>query len=294
MVRGQVHAMGIRQSMERSHRDVLGSGVRLRIYEQGPTVANVVVCLHSLFVDARAFMAVAARLSDEYRVVCPDLPGHGDSEKPPTSRFDYSVEAFADALVQLYGGLGLRRAAIVGHGLGGSIAVDLAARHPELVTRLVLIDAICRPNPLFFGHRVLLLPVIGGIVCKQLLGRTAFRALFRDRLFGQNSQIPNSRIDAYFDSFNSPAGRGSILATLRATADTRPVLAQIVRLNVPTLVVWGRHDRFQPASIGQRLSREIRNAGFELLDSGHSPHEQCPDELVPCLRRFLRAERLIA
>jgi pimeloyl-ACP methyl ester carboxylesterase len=280
--------------MERSHRDILGSGVRLRTYEQGPVDANVVVCLHSLFVDARAFMAVAAQLSDEFRVVCPDLPGHGDSEKPPPGRFEYSVEAFADALVQLYGGLGIRRAAVVGHGLGGSIAIDLAARHPELVTRLVLIDAICRPNPLFFGHRALLLPVVGGIVYKQLLGRTAFRALFRDRLFGQTAQIANSRIDAYFDSFNTPAGRSSVLATLRATADTRPVLAQTGRLNLPTLVVWGRHDRFQPASIGQRLSREIRNAGFELVDSGHSPHEQCPDQLVPCLRQFLRAERRTA
>lgn len=278
--------------MERSHRDVLGSEVRLRIYEQGPRDAAVVLCLHSLFVDARAFMSVATDLGDTYRVVCPDLPGHGESEKPPTSRFAYSVEAFADALVQLYGGLGIRRAAIVGHGLGGSIAIDLAARHPELVTRLILIDAICRPNPLFFGHRAMLLPVVGGIVYKQLLGRTAFRALFRDRLYGHQAQIPNSRIDAYFDSFNSPAGRGSILATLRATADTRAVLAQTVRLNVPTLVVWGRHDRFQPASIGQRLSREIRNARFELLDSGHSPHEECAEQLVPSIRRFLRSERV--
>jgi len=277
--------------MERSHRDVLGSGVRLRIYEQGPADASVVVCLHSFFVDARAFTAVAGQLSDEYRVVCPDLPGHGESEKPPPSRFGYGVEAFADALVKLYGALGIRRAAIVGHGLGGSIAIDLAARYPELVTRLILVDAICRPNPLVLGHRASLLPVIGGILYKQLLGRTLFRALFRDRLFGQNSQIPNSRIDAYFDSFNSPAGRGSTLATLRATADTRPVLAQTVRLNVPALVIWGRRDRFQPASIGQRLSREIRSAGFELLDAGHSPHEQCPDELVRCIRRFLRAER---
>ena len=277
--------------MERSHRDVLGSAARLRIYEQGPLDGSVVVCLHSLFVDARTFMPIAAELSDEYRVVCPDLPGHGESEKPPPSRFAYSVEAFADTLVQLYGGLGIRRAAIIGHGLGGSIAIDLAARHPELVTRLVLIDAICRPNPLVFGHRVMLLPVIGGIVYKQLLGRTGFRALFRDRLFGPNSRIPNSRIDGYFDTFNSPAGRGSTLATLRATADTRSVLAKTVRLNLPTLVVWGRHDRFQPASIGQRLSREIRSAGFELLDAGHSPHEECPQQLIPSLRRFLRAER---
>jgi pimeloyl-ACP methyl ester carboxylesterase len=250
-----------------------------------------VLCLHSLFVDARAFGALGALLSDEYRVICPDLPGFGDSEKPPPSRFSYGVEAFAEALVDLYGGLGLRRSIVVGHGLGGSIAMTLAARHPELVSRLVLIDPICRPTPLFLGYRALLVPFVGGIVFKQLLGKTAFRALFRDRLYGCDASIPSQTIDAYFESFNSPAGRGSLLATLRATSDTRPVLAQTVRLNVPTLVIWGRNDRFQPASFGQRLSREIRNAGFELLNTGHSPHEEEPDVLAPSLRRFLRAER---
>jgi pimeloyl-ACP methyl ester carboxylesterase len=277
--------------MERTHRDILGSGVRVRVYEQGPVDAPVVLCLHSLFVDARAFAALADLLSDEFRVICPDLPGYGDSEKPPPSRFSYGVDAFAEALVDLYGGLGLRRAIVIGHGLGGSIAMTLTARHPELVSRLVLIDPICRQIPLFLGHRALLVPFVGGIVYKQLVGRTAFRTIFRDRLYGEGATIRSQTIDAYFESFNSPAGRGSLLATLRATADTRPVLAQTVRLNLPTLVVWGRHDRFQPASFGQRLSREIRNAGFELLNAGHSPHEELPDELAPCLRRFMRSER---
>lgn len=277
--------------MERTHRDIVGGGVRIRIYEQGPESAHVVLFLHSLFVDARAFEGLASRLSDEFRVICPDLPGFGDSEKPPPSRFSYGIEAFTEALVNLYGGLGLRRAYVVGHGLGGSIAMTLAAKHPELVSRLVLIDPICRQTPLFLGHRALLVPLVGGIVYKQLLGKTAFRALFRDRLYGVGSPVQSQTIDAYFESFNSPAGRGALLATLRATSDTRPVLAQTSRLDVPTLVFWGRNDRFQSASFGQRLSREIRNAGFELLSAGHSPHEEVPDELAPSLRRFLRAER---
>jgi len=277
--------------MERAHRDIVGGGVRIRVYENGPPEAPVVLCLHSLFVDARTFTALSALLSDEFRVLCPDLPGFGDSEKPPPSRFSYSIDDFTDALVNLYGGLGLRRAYVVGHGLGGSIAMTLASRHPELVSRLVLIDPICRQAPLFLGHRASLVPFVGGIVYKQLLGRTAFRALFRDRLYGHGATVPSQTIDAYFESFNSPAGRGSLLATLRATSDTRPVLAQTGRLSLPTLVIWGRNDRFQPASFGQRLSREIRNAGFELLSAGHSPHEEVPDELAPSLKRFLRSER---
>jgi pimeloyl-ACP methyl ester carboxylesterase len=277
--------------MECSHRDIVGTGVRVRVYEQGPVDAPVVLCLHSVFVDARAFAPLAELLSDEFRVICPDLPGYGDSEKPPLNRFSYGVDAFTEALVDLYGGLGLTRSIVVGHGLGGSIAMTLAARHPELVSRLVLIDPICRQIPLFLGHQALLVPFVGGFFYKQLIGRTVFRTIFRDRLYGEHTKVKSQTIDAYFESFNSPAGRGSLLATLRATSDTRPILAQTVRLNVPTLIIWGRHDRFQPASFGQRLSREIRNAGFELFDAGHSPHEELPDELAPSLRRFLHAER---
>jgi len=81
------------------------------------------------------------------------------------------------------------------------------------------------------------------------------------------------------------------LATLRATVDTRGVVAQTTRIHAPTLVIWGRHDRVWPPSFGQRLSREIRGSGFELLDAGHSPHEERPGEIVRLVQRFLNDER---
>lgn len=275
--------------MERAHRDIVGSGVRVRVYEQGSHDAPVVLCIHSVFVDARSFSAIGELLADEFRIICPDLPGYGDSEKPPPNRFAYGIDDFAESLVGLYGGLGLRRTFVVGHGLGGAVAMTLAAKHPELVSRLVLVDPICQKAPLFLGERALLVPFVGGIIYKQLLGRAAFGALFRERLYG--TKVSPRTIDDYFESFNSPAGRGSLLATLRATSDARPVFAQTTKLNVPTLVVWGRHDRIQPASLGLKLSREIRHAGFELFNAGHSPHEELPEEVAPCIRRFLRAER---
>ncbi len=277
--------------MDLAQHDLLGSGVRIRVAECGPLSGPAVVLVHGAFVDSRTWHGLLDQLGQEFRMFSPDLPGFGDSEKPAPSRFPYTVEAFTESLVDLYGALGLSRASVVGHGLGGAIAMTLAARHPELVARLVLIDPICRPPPAGSLQRTLLLPVLGGLFLKQLLGRHGYRVLFRDWLVGPGANVDRDRIDAYYETLSSPTGRASLLATLRATVDTRPIVAQTVRIGAPTLVVWGRHDRLQSATLGQRLAREIRGAGFELLDSGHSPQEEVPVALANVVRRFLRAER---
>lgn len=267
-------------------RDVTASGVRLRVVERGdgPTL----VLLHSLFMDHSTWSAVAGELCRDYRVITPDLPGYGESEKPAPSRFAYDVNAFTSAVADLYAALSLGRASVVGHGLGGSIALTLAARHPELVSKLVVIDPLSESAEPWLYGRLAHLPLAGSLVFKQLLGRGLFGAYFRELFLAEPASVSNERLDNYYLSFNTPAARGSVLATLRATVDARPVAAQTSRIQKPTLVLWGRRDRLLPPSVGQRLAREIRGARFELLDAGHAPQEEKPRELADALRRFLR------
>jgi pimeloyl-ACP methyl ester carboxylesterase len=274
---------------DRMLRDVTASGVRLRVVVQG--TGEPVVLLHGIFVDSATWDPIIEELSHDYCVVAPDFPGFGESEKPPAKRFPYGIEAFVGAIADLYAGLELGRAAIVGHGFGGAVALTLASRHPELVSRLVLIDALCYPAALDFPRRIARLPLLGGFLFKQLWGRTTFRAFFRERMLSPGASVANERIDRYYEYFSAPAARASALATLRATSDTRTVEAQTARVQAPTLVIWGRRDKLYPARLGQRLAREIRGAGFELMDAGHAPQEERPHELAAIIGRFLRAER---
>jgi pimeloyl-ACP methyl ester carboxylesterase len=274
---------------DRTHRDVKVHGVRLRVVEAGD--GPVVVLLHGLFMDHRTWDAIVGDLSREFRVVAPDLPGFGDSEKPPANKFPYDVDSFAEVVADLYAGLDLGRAAVVGHALGGAIAIALAARHPELVSRLVLVDSMCFEAPLDLRMRIALLPFVGGFVLKQLWSRGTFRGLFRDAVLSGGNDALVEKVDRYYDAFNGPASRGSALATLRATHDTRAIVAQTARIDAPTLVVWGRNDRSLPPRLGRRLAHEIRGAGFELLDAAHAPHEELPDQFSSLLLRFLRDER---
>jgi pimeloyl-ACP methyl ester carboxylesterase len=275
-------------STARIHRDIKANGVRLRVTEtgEGPSI----VLLHGLFMDHSTWDHVSDALGQNYRVVAPDLPGFGQSEKPPESRFPYGISAFADAVVDLYAGLELGRAIMVGHALGGAVAISLAARHPELISRLVLIDALCYSAPLNLASRVALAPLVGGFAFKQLWGKSAFKAYFKESYLSRDA-LPSARLDAYYESFNTPAARASALATLRATRDTRAVVAHIARISTPTLVIWGSEDTLYPAALGHRMSREIPHAGFQLIGAGHVPHEECPSEVVDAIRLFCNRPR---
>jgi pimeloyl-ACP methyl ester carboxylesterase len=269
-------------------RDLTASGVRLRLAELGN--GPPIVLLHGPFVDHSCWDGLLSGLAETHHVIAPDLPGCGNSEKPSASRFGYGVSAFAEAITDLYGGLALGPAVLIGHSLGGAVALTVAARHPELVSRLVLLDSLCYGSSASAFGRLAVLPVLGGLALKQLWGLRLFRAHFRGTLLGPSAQVDPARIERYYASFNEPAARASALAMLRATTDTRDIAAQTTRVQTPTLVLWGRSDRVWPASFGQRLSREIHGARFELLDAGHSPHEEAPAEVLRVIRRFLSDE----
>ncbi|HEY3495553.1 MAG TPA: alpha/beta hydrolase [Polyangiaceae bacterium] len=269
------------------HRDVTASGVRVRVVESGSGPS--VILLHGLFLDHSTWGPVREALAPAHRVVTPDLPGFCASEKPHPSRFSYRIEAFVEAIADLYAALELGRANVVGQCLGGAVALALAARHPELVSKLVLIDALCEAPHLGVYGRLGLTPVVGGFVLKQLWGRGVFGAFFRERLLSSRAEIDPARVDAYYEAFTEPLARGSALEALRAAADDpRPLAAKTLGVRAPTLVVWGSADRVVPVRLGRRLAREIPNAGLELLEAGHAPQEERPEQLSETLVRFLR------
>src|SRR5690606_29935356 len=127
--------------------------------------------LHTALLDRTSWNRTLEGLATSFRVVAPDLPGFGESEKPGPRRFGYTLGEFTHVVTDLFAALELGKAHVVGHGLGGAISIALASSHPELVSRLVLVDALCYPTRPDVARRVASIPILGGLLFKQVSGR---------------------------------------------------------------------------------------------------------------------------
>jgi pimeloyl-ACP methyl ester carboxylesterase len=272
-------------------RDVTARGVRTRVLEAGTPGAPALVLVHGLFTSHRSFDDIIEPLAARFHVIAPDLPGFGESEKPSPARYAYGVEAHAEAVADLIAAFGVGRASVLGHAMGGAVALTLAADHRELVARLILEDTLAHGFPPSLKARLALLPVVGGFAFKQLYGRAVFRSFFGEEMYAPGGAPPLERVDRHYDLFNTPAARESAHAVLRATLDTRAVIARLPRIVAPTLIVWGRDDRIHPVGSAHRLVREIRGAKLKIMEAGHVPHEERTREFLAVLREFVEGKR---
>jgi pimeloyl-ACP methyl ester carboxylesterase len=275
----------------RTVRDVNARGVRTRAVTAGNPKKPALLLVHDFLVSHLEWEEVIEPLAEHFHVVAPDLPGFGESEKPNPARYAYTIEALAEAVVDVIAALNLGRASLLGHGLGAAIAITVAAEHAELVQRLVLEDALIYPPLGRIAPQLSRVPVIGGVFFKQLYSRAMFRSYFQRLVFGPKADVPLARIDRHYELLSTPNARESAHAVMVALFETRPVVARLSRIAVPSLVVWGHDDRLAPVQHAQRLAHEISGAKLEILDAGHSPHEEAPSLFVEHVTQFLSGRR---
>jgi pimeloyl-ACP methyl ester carboxylesterase len=264
-------------------RDVAARGARIRFASMGEGAPILLV--HDVLSSRATWDEVVGPLSEKAHLIAADLPGFGDSEKPPPSKYPYAYDAFAESLVDLAASLELGRITVCGHGLGAAIALFLAARHESIVDRVILVSPTINDPPGGPLARNGTLPVVGSLLLKQAFGPAVFRHHFKRYVYGPNAKIPDARIDELYASFSEPAARAAAHATLACMRDPRPVVARLRSVRVSALVVGGRDDR-SFLSQGRRLVREI-GGRYEVLDCGRAPHEECPEAFVRSVLGFL-------
>ena len=266
-------------------------GHRLAYVDRGAGPA--VLFIHGLLGTNANWSHLVTRLETTHRVVVPDLFGHGASDKP---RGDYSLGAHAATLRDLLDRLDIDRVTLVGHSLGGGIALQLCYLFPERVDRLVLVSSgglgrsvspILRAATLP-GAEVVIPVIASGWVRTRLeglgsaLGRLGLRppADVREAWHG-------------FTSLSDADSRRAFLATTRAVIDPggQTVTAHDhlpMDEDIPTLVVWGTHDRMIPAWHATTAHQAIPTSRVELFHSaGHFPHLEEPDRFAALLRDFI-------
>jgi pimeloyl-ACP methyl ester carboxylesterase len=266
-----------------------GHRVVYRIAGSGPPV----VLIHGMVNSSRHWEEVALRLATDHTVVAPDLIGHGDSATP---RGDYSLGAHAASIRDLLTAIGIERATIVGHSLGGGVAMQFFYQFPQRTERLALISSGglgAEVSPLL---RSAALPGASALLAlaahPRVVDRLA-RAGDRLRERGSSRGVYLQAIARALRPLERPGAREAFLQTLRSVIDVRgqrvSARDRLYLLDaVPTLVVWGERDNTIPLAHGRATHEAVPHSRFETLPrAAHFPHLEDPEGLAAVLRDFL-------
>ncbi len=268
-----------------------GRRVIYRIAGSGPPV----VLIHGMLNSSSHWQEVAQRLAADYTVVAPDLIGHGDSAAP---RGDYSLGAHAASIRDLLAAIGIERASIVGHSLGGGVAMQFFYQFPQRVERLVLISSGGLGREVSPLLRTAALPGMSALLSLTIHPRllAALRGSgtrLRERGFGAGVYL--QAIARALRPLESAGAREAFLHTLRAVIDIHGQRVSATdRLtlleSIPTLIVWGERDRTIPIEHGRLAHEAIPHSTMETIPrSAHFPHLEAPEELSKLLQDFLGA-----
>ena len=254
-------------------RDTAVFGRKICYYDtgQGPPL----VLVHGVGGDADQWAFCFEQLAASHRIIALDLLGFGRSDKPP---IDYRIAGFVEVLDRFLANLGVARAHLLGHSLGGWVVAAFALRFPEKVDKLVLNDAAG------IDDGACAIPVDLKISARANL-RTAFECMFHDK-----AMVTEALVDLAY-ALHLERGDGfTIRSVLETLANPWEKLdGKLGGLRAPTLILWGEDDAITPLSMARAFHREIAGSRLQIIAAcGHLPPLERPDEFVAAVTGFLR------
>ncbi len=256
--------------------------LRLYALSAGSPRDPAVVFVHGIGGSSASWQAVVGPLADRHHVIAIDLPGHGRSDIPDPAHADYSVDGLARAVTTAIAQLGRERVTLVGHSLGGAVAISAALAAPSIVTRLVLVDSVGLGDDISTDLLTLL---------EAAPSESASRALL-ELFFHDQRLVLAAGVAEHHAALARPGAHAAIRAIAdRAFAGTGQQAVAGCRLadiTQPVLVVWGARDRVVPVAHAERARASIAGAEVAIIpDAGHAPQVEAPAAFADVLMRFL-------
>jgi pimeloyl-ACP methyl ester carboxylesterase len=259
-----------------------------RVAGEGPPL----LLIHGIGDSSRTWEQVIAVLAREHTVIAPDLLGHGLSDKP---RADYSVAAYANGMRDLLAVLGIDRVTLVGHSLGGGVAMQFAYQFPEKTERLILVASGGAGNEVSPLLRAATLPGAQlGMSALRLPGARIAVNLGVEILRRTDTGLGLDAVDLrrVVQALPDRTARSAFIRTLRSVVDWR---GQVVTMldrsylarGMPTMLMWGARDSVVPIGHGRRAHAAMPGSRFEIFPSaGHFPFRSDPARFVGLLEDF--------
>jgi pimeloyl-ACP methyl ester carboxylesterase len=269
------------------------SAGKLQVLDQGDPQGSPIVLLHCATCSMDWWQNLAPLLEPDHRVIRIDLLGMGGSDKPGSG---YSIANQASAVAEALAKLHVVGATVVGHSLGGSVAVALAEQSPQLATRIVIIDQ--SPEDGFehesLGEHLSMWPVVGQAIARlaQIAPTSAVRSEY-DQAFA-----PGYNISSGFDNPDQPVDdlRAMTYTAVKDTVnaeqdyvDDGPLDQRLEALHVPLLVIFGAEDQIYDPQAAIARYGQVPGAQTHLIPgAGHSPNVEKPNLVAPLILAFAK------
>jgi pimeloyl-ACP methyl ester carboxylesterase len=285
-----VHVVGETSDVKVQYKRIHGYRRAFRMAGSGPPL----LLLHGIGDSSRTWDQVVPLLASKFTVIAPDLLGHGDSEKP---RADYAISAYACGMRDLLAALDIDQVTLVGHSLGGGVAMQFAYQFPERCERMVLVSSGGVGRTVHPILRMASAP--GAEVVLPIATAPPVRWAVR-RSVGLMKRMPlfslgedTEYVVARYDGLSSARSRSAFLRTLRAGVDFRgQVVTMLDRCylaaGLPTMVVWGTDDPVIPSRHAYVAHSAMPGSRLEMFaGSGHFPHHDDPARFVTVVKDFV-------
>jgi len=245
------------------------------------------VMLHGLGATKAEFMPTLAALAPKgFRMIAIDLPGFGDSDKPFPAAYD--APFFARWMTAALDALELDRAHLLGHSMGGRVALELGMRNPDRMRSLVLMT----PSMAWLAERRwaawlrLVRPELGIF---QPAPRAIVEGIVKRVVPGASSHFVAPALDEFLRSYLTPRGRVAFYAAARQIylEDPEDFWAGLRQLSPDSLFIWGQRDTLVPIGFQRHVRESLPAARHVVLDCGHVPQLECPGKLHGAIERFL-------
>jgi pimeloyl-ACP methyl ester carboxylesterase len=250
-----------------------------------------IIFLHGLGGNLYTWRHVIEPLASHHQLILFDLKGAGKSPKPYDN--NYSMFDQGELIYQFILQNKLQNVTLVGHSFGGGVALLVALKlekyAPQRLSSLILIDTVSYPQKLPWVVRMLRMPIIGVLGIYLIPDRTKVRNML-ESIYFDASKITPADVAAYAAPLSLPGAKFALRQTAKQIIPDN--MAEIVdmypRINVPTLIIWGREDSIISLENGVRLHNAIKHSQLAIIERcGHDPPEERPEKVIELMQKFL-------
>lgn len=265
----------------------LHSGLRIHYLQAGQQNKEPLILLHGYPTSADLWRHCLAELGQHYWVIAPDIPGFGKSDKPGEASYD--LDYFVGFVLDLLKTLRIESCHFAVHDLGAMVGLAVAARHPQLVQKLVVMNTAPYQQWSLASRLVIGLIRIRW-VAKKMLWPRLFQMTMRATSYNKD-RMSLSVTEIYRRHWirDSAAKYAFWKTVLPSPQQLVEPVENVRRITVPTLVLWGDRDPLFPEKIARQLAMDIKGAQLQMIeDSGHFVSEERPKEVTRQLLAFLQ------